>query len=897
MEKKILRTIKMLFLLTILLFTGISVMATTSAVTVVSMTPSNPNPGDAVTIVVSYCAAAFDDTRMMLAVSQYNTIQANNTAGQTFKVDENGTDVGGTGAGDASVNGGYDTHDNPATAFCGTVTFNINIPTTFSGGGTYYIVVGARSYYTAPGSIDSQNYLQFTLPLPPPSASITKTAEDTPEFPGENILYTINYTFVNSTNFTITDIVPTNCTLVSQSAGGTSTGTTPGSTLTWAVGNTTQQKTGNVWFVVNIGAGAASSTIHNTANWTTTEIPAGGSSADAPVVVGPATFTITKSESESTGVIGDMVTYGFDFQAGGMFFNSYDTFDIDNESSNFTATSNGGPVYPGTWTWTSDGNGGGYVYSPQQGTGPTNDHYPHYLRNTPAAFCFGEIEADILIQNGTTNWDGMITFRDNGVADNCVAYGVGLSQDTSPGHLYLQKSVPAYTPLTAVNPISINFNQWYTVKVLVSDAGNGAVRIQASVWPTGQPDPGVWYIDYTDSTGIIPSCGKVGFQACPFNPDEYDNLKISESVHTNPVLYDTIPSQITYQGGTPASVTVNSAPVNSGGVVSWNITTQLANTLYHFEWYGIINYCGTVLNKGTFAAQNGFGAVDSNTVSLNVPICPQTATFTPTYTITNTYTMTPTYTPTVTMTVTLTQTPSPIIPQFTLSKAESQATAEIGDTVTYTISYFNTGLIDLTNLSVWDTLPSGLDNITTISPAGGNYNSSTGVVSWLIPDVPINSSGDLLFSGVMNNSVTRNQVLANTAFGTVTGGQATVNSNTVNLTANVPELQLTPIMNYPNPFGAGGNDTTTIVFGLTVQAAVEIKFFTISGETVKVMTYPELKSKLVGQADTQKGVNKVLWDGTNTSGNRLASGIYFYRVEATRGGEKCYYISKLAVLR
>ena len=158
-----------------------------------------------------------------------------------------------------------------------------------------------------------------------------------------------------------------------------------------------------------------------------------------------------------------------------------------------------------------------------------------------------------------------------------------------------------------------------------------------------------------------------------------------------PVLYDTIPSQITYQGGTPASVTVNSAPVDNGGVVSWNITTQLANTLYHFEWYGIINYCGTVLNKGTFAAQSGFGTVDSNTVSLNVPVCPETATFTPTYTITNTYTLTPTLTFTLTATLTptltstLTETPSPIIPQFTLSKAESQATADIGDTVTYTI--------------------------------------------------------------------------------------------------------------------------------------------------------------------------------------------------------------------
>jgi uncharacterized repeat protein (TIGR01451 family) len=906
MKKMIMKAIKSLAAISfIILLMYIPAAATTSAVTVVSMTPSNPNPGDMVAIVVSYCAQAYDDTRIMLAVSQYNMIQANNTAGQTFKVDENGTDVGGTGAGDSSVNGGYNTNDNPSTAQCYTLTFNINIPTTFSGGGTYYIVVGARSYYTAPGAgnIDSQNYLQFTLPLPPPSASITKTAEDTPEFPGENILYTINYTFVNSTTFTITDTVPPNCTLVSQSVGGTSTGTTPGSTLTWAIGNTAQQKTGSVWFVVNIGAGAASSTIHNTANWTTVEIPAGGSSGDAPVVVGPAAFTLTKSESEATGVIGDTVTYAFDFQAGGMFFNSYDTFDTTNESSLFTAVSNGGPGYPGTWTWESDGNGGGYVYSPQQGTGPTNTHYPHYLRNTPTNFCFGEIEADIQIQNGTTNWDGSLTFRDNGVADNCVAYGVGISQDNSPGYLFIQKSVPGYTPLVATTaiPFTINFNQFYTVKVLVTDAGNGAVEIQASVWPQGQPDPMAWYLTYIDTPGptntVIPACGQVGFQGCPYNPDVFDNLKISESVHTNPRLFDTIPTSITYSGGTPASVTVNSAPVVSNGVVSWNITTQLSSMVYHYEWYGIINYCGTIPNTGSFIADNGFGTVNSNTVSLSVPVCPQTATFTPTYTITNTYTVTSTYTPTVTMTVTMTQTPSPIIPQFTLSKAESETTANIGDTVTYTITYNNTGLIDLTNLDVWDTVPAQLTDITTISPAGGNYSAATGLVSWVLADVPVSGSGTMVFSGVVSNNVNNGQVMPNTAYGTVVSGQNTVVSNTVNLTASVPELQLTPIMNYPNPFG-GGPDTTTIVFGLTVQAEVDVKFFTISGELVRTMTYDELKGQLVApQTDTQKGTNKFIWDGKNDSGNRLASGVYFYRVEAKRGNESAHYISKLAILR
>ncbi len=882
-----------------------NIFAEVSNVTITSLVPPNPNAGDLVTLNYTYCRTTdlYNNSHFIVAVSPVSTF-ISGQLGQTFKVNESGIDVGGTGDGALTVAGGYNLNDGNGVSTCPeTGSFTFHIPNTLSGG-TYYIIIGGKKDYVDLGSAypASQAFIAINIPLPPPAASITKIAEDTPEFPGENVLYTINYTFVNSTNFTITDTVPPNCTLVSQSVGGTSTGTTPGSTLTWAIGNTGPQKTGSVWFIVNIGAGAASSTIHNTASWTLTEIPTGGVSNDAPVVVGPAAFTLTKSESETTGVIGDTVTYGFDFQAGGMFFNSYDTFDATNESALFTAVSNGGPGYPGTWTWNSDGNGGGFIYSPQQGS----SHYPHYLRNTPTSFCFGLIEADIQIQNGTTNWDGSITFRDNGVADNCVAYGVGISQDNSPGFLFLQKSIPAYTPLTAVNNVPINFNQWYTVKVLVSDAGNGNVRIQASVWPQGQPDPNVWYIDYTDTpaTGVIPSCGQVGFQGCPFNPDEFDNLKISESVHTNPVLFDTIPTQITYQGGTPASVTVNSAPINAGGMVSWNLTTQLSSMVYHYEWYGIINYCGTVPNKGTFGAGNGFGTVDSNTVSLSVPVCPETATFTPTYTVTETYTLTPTltstltYTLTPTLTSTLTETPSPIIPQFNLTKAVVPSTANIGDTVTYTVSYFNTGLIDLTNLDVWDTVPAQLDNITPVSPAGGNYSAATGVISWVIADVPVGGSGDLIFTGVLSNNVSNGQVMPNTAYGTVTSGQATMNSNTVNLTASVPELQLTPIMNYPNPFGGGSTDSTTIVFGLTVQAEVTVKFFTLSGELVKTMTYDELKTKLVApQTDTQKGTNKFTWDGTNNSNAKLASGIYFYRVEAKRGNETRHYISKLAILR
>jgi len=73
--------------------------------------------------------------------------------------------------------------------------------------------------------------------------------------------------------------------------------------------------------------------------------------------------------------------------------------------------------------------------------------------------------------------------------------------------------------------------------------------------------------------------------------------------------------------------------------------------------------------------------------------------------------------------------------------------------------------------------------------------------------------------------------------------------------------------NYPNPF----NPNTVIEFSLPKTCHVELTVINILGQTV---------TKLIdGQMDA--GYKRIQWNGTNSDGDRVASGVYFYRIKAS----------------
>ncbi len=72
--------------------------------------------------------------------------------------------------------------------------------------------------------------------------------------------------------------------------------------------------------------------------------------------------------------------------------------------------------------------------------------------------------------------------------------------------------------------------------------------------------------------------------------------------------------------------------------------------------------------------------------------------------------------------------------------------------------------------------------------------------------------------------------------------------------------------NYPNPF----NPTTTINFTLPLNKKITLKVYDMLGKEVKT---------LIDNTTMQKGNHKVIWDGTNNFGSKVASGNYIAKMK------------------
>ena len=95
----------------------------------------------------------------------------------------------------------------------------------------------------------------------------------------------------------------------------------------------------------------------------------------------------------------------------------------------------------------------------------------------------------------------------------------------------------------------------------------------------------------------------------------------------------------------------------------------------------------------------------------------------------------------------------------------------------------------------------------------------------------------------------------------------------------ITKSAITHLLNYPNPFST----STRFVFELTgdiIPDDMRIEIFTVTGKLVKVIFREELGSIVIG-----RNITEYAWDGKDMFGDRLANGIYFYRVKASINGQ------------
>jgi hypothetical protein len=104
---------------------------------------------------------------------------------------------------------------------------------------------------------------------------------------------------------------------------------------------------------------------------------------------------------------------------------------------------------------------------------------------------------------------------------------------------------------------------------------------------------------------------------------------------------------------------------------------------------------------------------------------------------------------------------------------------------------------------------------------------------------------------------------------TSTGGIAAFSTTLVGVkepgTSELPDA-FALMQNYPNPF----NPTTNIRYALPQAAHVSVKIYNVLGQEIA-----QLKDEI-----QTAGTYDVVWFGKNSAGNSVASGVYFYRLQA-----------------
>ena len=87
------------------------------------------------------------------------------------------------------------------------------------------------------------------------------------------------------------------------------------------------------------------------------------------------------------------------------------------------------------------------------------------------------------------------------------------------------------------------------------------------------------------------------------------------------------------------------------------------------------------------------------------------------------------------------------------------------------------------------------------------------------------------------------------------------------------------LFNYPNPF----TTSTAFVFTVTgsqVPQNIRIQILTITGKIVREITMQELGPLHIG-----RNITDYKWDGTDQYGQKLANGVYLYRVLTNLNGK------------
>ncbi|MEX2117426.1 MAG: FlgD immunoglobulin-like domain containing protein [Bacteroidota bacterium] len=103
------------------------------------------------------------------------------------------------------------------------------------------------------------------------------------------------------------------------------------------------------------------------------------------------------------------------------------------------------------------------------------------------------------------------------------------------------------------------------------------------------------------------------------------------------------------------------------------------------------------------------------------------------------------------------------------------------------------------------------------------------------------------------------------------------------MTLALPE-EFSISQNFPNPF----NPRTEISFGLPEPSSVRVTILDVLGREILTLAEREYPA----------GYQRVFWKGKDATGNKVGSGVYFYRIVAVgQSGKQFTKVMKMALTK
>jgi len=755
-----------------------------------SMNPTNPAWGQQFVVNISYCGDQYNAGNLDAAISTNSTPQIPNTAGQVFLISNLGIDIHSVNPNQSGGNIGYNipppspfvpncaecsggtgelesvqytlTMPNAAdmgSAACGSSITNLNFIAGFEN--------NIMNWSSTMPACDFQ-VLSWIVPVPAQSVTVQKNVEGTLALVGDLVLYSVDYTYSNGAA-TISDPIPgggclalVDCGPNPAPTGGSVSGAVVGETsgtVSWTMPNTTYTKSGTVWMLLQMTCAIASGTVIS--NTVTGTNGSATSTSTTNLTVGTVGLTLSKAQSVNTflKLPGSTVTitYFLNYQINGDVLKAIRMFDDDPNGAYNASPPPGWQFLPqngtnGTWTISDSCNTGDRIITASV---PAASQYPDLLLDDPAnessvQMCdSGIIESDVMINPGNyPGADGLVIIRSNGQTGNLgYAYSLLLSIDTNPAGGYVGMmecgggtcTWPAYVDPTN---LVITGNTWYRVKIVVS---NNGFTFNIKVWQVGQPEPTAYQLVWTapaadqsnpnwecpdmggTNTDWRPGIGEQGNDVDSSTQDSYNNFILyNERTSANTVLYDTVPTGLTYSGSNPAGSM-------DGSMLTWNMG-NISDQSGSYTWWASTSACNqSFTNIGGISGTQAGGpaAAYSNPVVFNVNCISPTST--------------------------VTQTPTP---NFTISKTASKTTnITKADQLTFSIVVCNNSGAVTQNFTVYDDWSSGsadewqYQNPYYTSPVGNGIYSltanlgtpSTGWTQFIFVPTPTGFTGCFTF--------------------------------------------------------------------------------------------------------------------------------------------------------